>query len=219
MTVEALEGVIVAPINAPDFIYTRTDRTIFNVIEYGQPDQNMPAFGLAYGGELKRDEIDAIVTFIRYTWDDRVEIPEEAVTGGIPELGADEIPVYTIHVEPIIRRTCLSCHRPGKENNQYLMETYDEVINSGDNAPNLIASDLGCNLIRMLYREEIDAGGPMPPSKQLKEAWVEIFERWVMAGMPETPEDLPTPTPAAEALEAPDASADETIAPEATPAP
>jgi hypothetical protein len=41
----------------------------------------------------------------------------------------------------------------------------------------------------------------MPPSKPLREDWIEIFERWVLAGMPETPEDLPTPE-ATEALDA-----------------
>jgi hypothetical protein len=136
---------------------------------------------------------------MRYTWDDRVEIPEEAVGGGVPELAEGEIPTYVEHIEPIARRTCLSCHREGKKNNNYLMGTYEEMINSGDNAPNMIAGDLGSNLIRMLHREDIEAGGPMPPSSPLKPEWVDIWERWVLAGMPETPEDLPTPT--AEAAE------------------
>ena len=202
-TVEGLEGVVVAPLNAPDFIYTRSDDTIFNVIDYGQQDLGMPPYGLGYGGELSRGEIDSIVAFMRYTWDDRVEIPEEAVAAGaVPELGPDEIPVYTVHIEPIVRRTCLSCHRPGKENNEYLMRDYVEVLETGDNAPNLIAGDLNSNLIRMLHREEIDAGGPMPPSKPLREDWIEIWERWVLAAMPETPEDvLPAETPTLPATE------------------
>lgn len=197
-TIEGLEGVFVDPMNAPDFIYTRTDETIFNVIDYGQQDLGMPPFGLAYGGELERVEIDAIVTFMRYTWDDRVEIPEEAIGGGVPELAEGQVPTYVEHIEPITRRTCLSCHREGKENGNYLMGTYDEILNTGDYAPNLIAGDLGSNLIRMLHREEIEAGGPMPPSSPLKPEWIDIWERWVLAGMPETPEDIPTPTPAAE---------------------
>lgn len=218
-TVEGLEGVIVPPMNAPDFIYTRTDETIFNVIDYGQQDLGMPPFGLAYGGELQRAEIDHIVTFMRYTWDDRVEIPEEAAAAGaVPELGPDEIPVYSVHVEPIVRRTCLSCHRPGKKNNNFLMRDYVEVIESGDNAPNLIAGDLNSNLIRMLHREEIDAGGPMPPTKALKDEWIDIFERWVLAGMPETPEDLPTPTPTIGAPEAEPAQPTEAPPGQATPA-
>jgi ubiquinol-cytochrome c reductase cytochrome b subunit len=204
-TVEALAGVIVDPLSAPDFIYTRTDNTIFNVIDYGQQDLGMPPFGKSYGGELTRAEIDAIVTFMRYTWDDRVEIPEEAIGGGVPELGPDEIPSYVVHIEPIIRRTCISCHRPGKENNEYFMSTYEEVLKSGDNAPNLIAGDLQSNVIRMLYREEIDAGGPMPPTRELRPEWIEIWERWVLAGMPLEPVE---PTPAPEVAE-----------PEATPAP
>ncbi|NIS79558.1 MAG: c-type cytochrome [Anaerolineales bacterium] len=215
-TVEGLEGVVVAPMNAPDFIYTRTDDTIFNVIDYGQQDLGMPPFGLAYGGELEKAEIDAIVTFMRYAWDDRVELPEEAVVG-VPELGPDEVPVYTVHVEPIIRRTCLSCHRPGKKNGNYLMRDYNEVITSGDYAPNFIAGDLSSNAIRMIHREEIDAGGPMPPTKALKEEWVDIFERWVVAGMPETPEDLPTPEPT-EGIEAtPEGEATTTPEGQATP--
>lgn len=189
--VEGLEGVVVAPLNALDFIYTRSDDTIFNVIDYGQQDLGMPPFGLANGGELTKGEMDAIVTFMRYTWDDRVEIPEEAAAAGaVPELGPDEIPVYSVHVESIIRRTCLSCHRPGKENGNYLMGTYEEMLKTGDNAPNLIAGDLNSNLIRMIHREEIEAGGPMPPSKPLKDEWIDVLERWVLAGMPETPEDL-----------------------------
>ena len=200
--VEGLEGVVVAPLSAPDFIYTRTDETIFNVIDYGQQDLGMPPYGLANGGELLRGEINAMVTFMRFTWDDRVDIPEDALAAGaVPELGPDEIPTYQVHIEPIVRRTCLSCHRPGKENNEYLMGTYEEVLNSGDNAPNL-KDGLESNLMRMLYREEIeDVGGAMPPSRPLREDWVEIFERWVLAGMPETPDDLPAPEPT-EAIEA-----------------
>lgn len=189
--VAGLEGVVLAPLNAPDFIYTRSDDTIFKVIEYGQQDLGMQPFGLAYGGEFSRAEIEAIVAFMRYTWDDRVEIPQEAAAAGaIPALAPDQIPVYDLHVQPIVRRTCVSCHRPGKENGNYLMQSYDEVIYSGDHAPNLIAGDLGSNLIRMLYREEIEAGGPMPPTKALKAEWIDIFERWVLAGMPETLDDL-----------------------------
>ena len=80
----------------------------------------MPPFGLANGGELEKAEIDAIVTFMRYTWDDRVEVPEEALAAGaVPELAPGEIPTHVVHIEPIVRRTCLSCHREGKKNNNY----------------------------------------------------------------------------------------------------
>jgi menaquinol-cytochrome c reductase cytochrome b/c subunit len=197
-TVEGLEGVVVPPLNAPDFIYTRTDETIYQIINYGQQDLGMPPFGLAYGGELQKAQIDAIVTFIRYAWDDRVELPKEAAVAGVPSLGPDEIPTFTVHVEPVIRRACLSCHRPGKKNGNYWMRTYDEVLTTGDYAPNFVAGDLDSNAILMINGVETDAGGQMPPTGALKPEWLDIFERWVLAGMPETPEDLPTAVPGSE---------------------
>jgi hypothetical protein len=176
----------------------------------------MPPFGLAYGGELDRSGMNAIVTFMRYTWDDRVEIPEEALAAGtVPELGPDEIPTYSVYIEPIIRRTCLSCHRPGKKNNNFLMESLDELLTTGDNAPNLLAGDLGSNLIRSLHREETDEWGPMPPSRPLRDDWIDIWERWVLAGMPASPEDLPTPVPTESPIETAGVG---TVTPEAAPA-
>lgn len=188
--VEGLEGVVLDPIHTNDVMYTFTDDTFFNIIDYGQPDLGMPPFGLGYGGEMSRGEIDSTVTFMRYTWDDRAEIPAEAVAASaIPALGPDEVPSFDVHVQPIIKRYCISCHRPGKENNNYLMGTYEEVMTSGDNAPNIIPGDLNSNNIRMLHREEIDAGGPMPPTKPLREDYIEIFERWVLGGAPQTAEE------------------------------
>jgi len=202
--VEGLEGVILKPINSQDEMYTRSDQTLFNIIDYGQPDLGMTPFGLGYGGELSRGDIQAIVDFMRYTWDDRAEIPEEAAqAGAIPELAPDEIPSYVVHIEPIVKRYCVSCHRPGKKNNNYLMRDYTEIMTTGDNAPNIIPDDLNSNLIRMIHREEIDAGGPMPPTKALKPELIDIFERWVLGGALNTAEEA--------------AAANAALTPEATP--
>ncbi len=188
--VEGLEGVYIKPINSQDEMYTRSDQTFFDITDYGQPDLGMPPFGLAYGGELSRGEIQSIVAFMRYTWDDRAEIPEDAAQDvAIPTLDPDEIPSYEVHVEPIVKRYCVSCHRPGKKNNNYLNRDYTETMETGDNAPNVIPFDLNSNLIRMIHREEIDAGGPMPPTKALKPELIEIFERWVLGGALNTAEE------------------------------
>ena len=185
--VEGLEGVILDPINHSDIMYTFTDDTLYNIVDYGQPGLGMPPFGLAYGGELSRGDITALVNFMRYTWDDRAELPAEvAAASAIPALKPGEVPSYEMHIEPIVKRFCVSCHRPNKENNNYLMRTYEEIMTSGDNAPNIIAGDLGNNTIRMLHREDIEAGGPMPPTKALKPEYIEIYERWVMGGAPNT---------------------------------
>ena len=190
--VEGLEGTVVKAIHSQDQMYTNTDETHYNIIDYGQPNLKMPPFGKGYGGELTRDQINAVVTFMRYSWDDRVEMPQEAAAAGaIPEVKEGQAANYEDHIAPLIKRYCISCHRPGKVNNNYMMATYQEVLASGDNAPNLVAGDLQSNTIRMLHRETIDAGRPMPPTKALAEEYIKLFENWVMNGMPETAADVP----------------------------
>ncbi|MBC8496085.1 MAG: c-type cytochrome [Chloroflexi bacterium] len=193
--VEGLEGVIVKSISSVDEMWTRTDETFFNIIDFGQQDLGMPPNGLGYGGELQRSEIEKIVTFMRYTWDERAEIPEDAIVG-IPSLAEGEVPSYEVHISAVAKRYCVSCHRPGKENNEYLMQSYEEILTTGDNAENnIIAGDLGSYLIVTLHRESIfDASGeeiigPMPPSKDIKAEYIDMFERWALAGMPETADE------------------------------
>jgi menaquinol-cytochrome c reductase cytochrome b/c subunit len=184
--VEGLEGTVLKAINTQDEMYTRTDETLYNIIDFGQPALGMPPFGRGFGGELGRGDIQAIVDFMRYTWDDRAELPAEAAAAGaLPTLGPGETPTYTGHVQPIFKRYCVSCHRAGKQNNHYLMGTYLEVMDTGDHAPNIIAGDLNSNLVLMIERQEIEAGGPMPPTKALKPELVDILKRWIEAGMPE----------------------------------
>ncbi len=188
--VEGLEGVVLKPINSQDEMYTRSDQTLYNIIEYGQQDLGMPPFGRAYGGELGPAEIKAIVTFMRYTWDDRVELPQEAQVGGMPQLGPDEVPSYDEHVEPLVKRYCISCHRPGKKNNNYLMTSYDEVLHSGDHAPVIIPGDPDNSIfVQLIRRQELDFSRPMPPTKALPDDVVDIFVRWIAAGAPKTAEE------------------------------
>ncbi len=210
--VEGLEGVELKPISSQDEMWTRSDQTLLAIVDFGQQDLGMPPYGLTYGGELKKSEIEYIVTFMRYTWDERAEIPEDAAGGGIPALAEGEIPSYEVHILPLSKRYCISCHREGKENNNYLMQSYAEIIDTGDNAPNIIAGNLESNLIVTLHQESIlDAAGneiigPMPPTKQIKPEYIDIFEKWVLAGMPKTAEE-------AAALQA-EAAPTETEAPE-----
>ncbi|MGB9521417.1 MAG: c-type cytochrome [Anaerolineales bacterium] len=209
--VAGLEGVVVKPIHDSDVMYSFTDDTLANIISMGMPNRGMTPFGRAYGGELSPSEIENIVTFMRYTWDDRAELPPEAAqAAAIPTLAPNEIPSYDVQIAPIVKRYCVSCHRPGKENNHYTMESYDEVMKSGDHAPNVVPGDLNSNLIRMIHREEIPAGGPMPPTKPLPADLVQMFERWVQGGAPQTAEQakqatgsnpLPSNAPATPATE------------------
>jgi len=144
---------------------------------------------------------------MRYAWDDRFEMPP--IKPLYPELAEGEVPSYDVHIAPIVKRYCISCHREGKENNNYLMGTYDEILHSGDNGPNVVAGDPESNLLLTIQGTPIldangaELAGTMPPNKQLKADIIDVFVRWVMAGMPQTAEEaaalsttpVPAPTP------------------------
>jgi mono/diheme cytochrome c family protein len=214
--VEGLEGEEITPINSRDVLYTITDSAMYEVIAYGRPNAGMTPFGKTYGGELSRSEIDHIVIFMRYMWDDRFELPAEALKPLFPPLADGEVPSYDVHIAPIVKRYCVSCHRAGKDNNNYLMTSYDEILNTGDNKDKIvIAGDPNGYLIQVIQgtpildpeNPEKELIGVMPPKGHLKPDAVEAFIRWIMNGMPETAEDAaklfvpptgtPTPEPAA----------------------
>ncbi len=206
--VEGLEGEKITPINSRDVLYTITDSAMYEVIAYGRPNAGMPPFGKTYGGELSRSEIDYINVFMRYMWDDRFEIPAEALKPLFPPLATGEVPSYDIHIQPIVKRYCISCHRAGKENNNYLMTTYDEILSTGDNAANnIIAGDEGSYFLQVIQEHAImnpekpeeELIGVMPPNRALKPNIVDVFFRWIMNGMPQTAAEAqslsPTPVP------------------------
>jgi len=196
--VEGLEGEEITPINSHDVLYTITDSAMYEVIAYGRPNAGMTPFGKTYGGELSRSEIDYIVTFMRYMWDDRFEIPAEALKPLFPPLAQGEVPSYEVHIQPIVKRYCISCHRAGKENNNYLMTTYEEMLTTGDNVEhNIIADDMDSYLLQVIQETPImnpekpdeELIGVMPPGRALKPNVVDVFTRWIMNGMPKTAED------------------------------
>jgi menaquinol-cytochrome c reductase cytochrome b/c subunit len=189
--VVGLEGFIMKAINAKDEMYTRDDKTFNDIISYGQQDLGMQPFARAYGGALGPSDIEAIVTFIRYSWDDRVELPKEvAAANAIPTLAPGQVPSYEVHISAIQKRYCISCHRAGQNNNNYIMDNYEDTMKTGDHAPNLIASDLLCNTMKMLNRVQgLEAGNPMPPTRALPPELVAIYQAWIQAGMPNTAAD------------------------------
>ena len=205
--VKGLEGKVIPPINGTDVLYTLDDASIAEVINSGRPEAGMNPFGKAFNAQgLSKSEIDYIVTFMRYTWDNRFEAPVGALKPIFPPLAQGEIPSYDVHIAPIVKRYCLSCHRAGMDNRHYLMDTYDNMLKTGDEAPVVTAGDPESTLLKVIQGTPIpDPNNPsstlitqMPPSKLLNANIIDVFRRWVMAGMPETAADaaaIPTPTP------------------------
>ncbi|WKZ46858.1 MAG: c-type cytochrome [Anaerolineales bacterium] len=194
--VQGLEGEKITPINSRDVLYTITDSAMYEVVAYGRPNAGMPPFGKTYGGELSRSEVDYIVTFMRYMWDDRFDVPQEALQPLFPPLAEGEVPSYDVHIQPIVNRYCVSCHRADRDNNNYLMTTYDEILTTGDNFEhNLVPGDLNSYFLQVIQEHPIldenwrEIIGVMPPNRPLKPNVIDAFIRWVMNGMPKTAEE------------------------------
>ncbi len=195
--VKGLEGKVISPINGHDVLYTLDDASIAEVIAYGRPDAGMTPFGKSYNpAGLSKTEIDEIVTFMRYSWDDRFEAPPMKPL--FPPLAAGEVPSYDVHIAPIVKRYCVSCHRAGKTNNNYLMDTYDNMLHTGDQKDqNIIAGDPNGYLLQVIQGHEIpDPKDPskvlirqMPPNAKLQPNIIDALMRWIMAGMPKTAAD------------------------------
>jgi mono/diheme cytochrome c family protein len=205
--VEGLDGKVVSPISSSDVMYTFTDETLANIIAYGQQDEGMPPFGRTYGGELGPSEVGYIVTYIRYTWDDRAEVPADAVLSSVPELAPGEVPSYEVHISALTKRYCVSCHRAGKDNNNYLMTTYAEMTGESDNGPSLVAGDEN-SLLMLLVRDQPQVAKDgteiraMPTNKLLDQIYIDMLLLWVQNSMPETTAEaqalstpIVTPTP------------------------
>jgi len=189
--VAGLDGFNMKAIHSQDEMYTRDDQSLADIISYGQPNLGMQPFGSTYGGSLSPTDIENIVTFLRYTWDDRAELPAgTSPVASIPVLNPGEVPSYDVHIGPLVKRYCVSCHRAGKQNNNYLLTSYDEMLNTGDNVPVVTAGDPQSLLLQLITGHEgIDpkTGNTirqMPPTKLLDQQYIDMFTRWVLAGMP-----------------------------------
>ncbi|MDD2921560.1 MAG: hypothetical protein PHQ36_04670, partial [Anaerolineales bacterium] len=137
---------------------------------------------------------------------DRFEVPAEALKPLFPPLAEGEVPSYDVHIQPIVKRYCVSCHRAGKENNNYLMTSYDEMLKTGDHADNnIVSGDEKSYLLQVIQGHAIsDANGKeiigvMPPNRALKPNAIDAFMRWIMNGTPQTADEAAkiTPVPAA----------------------
>jgi mono/diheme cytochrome c family protein len=192
--VEGLEGFNMKAIHTQDEMYTRDDETLADIIAYGQPVLGMTPFGKAYGGGLSPSEIDSVVAFMRYSWDDRTTIPAGAVST-IPALNPGEVPSWDVHIQPLVKRYCVSCHRTGRQNNNYLMTSYQEMLTTGDNTPLITAGDPQSLLLKLINGQEgLDPKTnkvirQMPPTKLLSQQYIDILTAWVMNGTPQTADE------------------------------
>jgi mono/diheme cytochrome c family protein len=100
-----MAGDIIPPISTSEYLRTRDDITLRAIISQGQPEFGMSPFGLAYGGALDSEEVDALVAYIR-AWQENppVDSPPEVETSTITASGGE-----------LYQNVCAQCHGASAE--------------------------------------------------------------------------------------------------------
>jgi mono/diheme cytochrome c family protein len=99
----ARPGDMIPPISSAEFLGTRDDTTLRNIILQGQPDLGMNPFGSAYGGPLTDDQVDSVVAFVRGWQANPPQVP--------PAEAATPTPAQpSLTAEQIYKSVCAQCH-------------------------------------------------------------------------------------------------------------
>jgi mono/diheme cytochrome c family protein len=91
---------IIGAIGTAEFLNTRDDTTLFQIISQGQPDQGMSPFGIANGGNLDDDQINSIVAYLR-SWQANPPVTTP------PQF---TIPTLNLPAADIYQTICAQCH-------------------------------------------------------------------------------------------------------------
>ena len=140
-------GDVIAPISSAEYLKTRDDATLRNIISQGQPDFGMSPFGAANGGPLDDEQVDSIVAFIR-SWEANppVELPPEIISA-TPSTPNEA----SLSGSQIYGSVCSSCHGKSGEggigpalNTREFQDRYDDqtmfdIIDTGHEATSMIA--------------------------------------------------------------------------------
>ena len=114
---------IIAPISSVEYLNTRDNTTLYNIIAQGQPNFGMSPFGSEYGGPLSEEQINSIISFMR-SWEANppVELPPEV------QLPQD----INLTGQEIYNTICTQCHRPDGTASAPLLSDNDFQENNSD---------------------------------------------------------------------------------------
>ncbi len=148
-------------LNSAAFLSSVNDEIIGSQILNG--GRKMPSFHAV----LTRQEVNDLLAFMR---------------AGFTAMDTIASPSFSKEVMPILVGNCALCHGTA---GGWSTGTYDEVVNSGLNAPVIIPGDAEGSLFVQKLRGTQTIGGSMPPGVQLPPKEIDLIIRWITAGAPD----------------------------------
>ncbi|MBK1790269.1 c-type cytochrome domain-containing protein [Persicirhabdus sediminis] len=101
--------------------------------------------------------------------------------------GVADLLVYEQVIIPYFEAKCYSCHNDKKQRGSLRMDTYDFMLEGGEEGPCLVPGNLDESLMIVLTRLPLDDDYRMAPSNkpQLTESEQAVMEWWVAEGAPQ----------------------------------
>ena len=91
---------------------------------------------------------------------------------------------YSVHVAPLLSRSCVSCHKPQKHKGGLLLDTYAHLMKGGDDGPAVVPGNAkSSELVRRVKLPPSDDDSmPSDGDKPLTPEEIQMIERWIAAG-------------------------------------
>ncbi|MBS0206019.1 MAG: PSD1 domain-containing protein [Planctomycetes bacterium] len=98
---------------------------------------------------------------------------------GLTVRAADEVPQWERDITPLLKRHCVKCHGPTKQEGKLNLATAGAISRGGKQGAAVVPHDAEASLI--WQRVESDE---MPPEMPLSAVEKELLKRWIVAGTP-----------------------------------
>lgn len=109
--------------------------------------------------------------------------------------GGDEAVDYLRDVKPIFKERCFACHAALKQESNLRLDTAAAMVRGGDSGPALVAGKAGESLLLARVRAADESDRMPPEGKPLSAEQIATLSKWIAAGAPAPPNDLPEVDP------------------------
>ncbi|MCX6079714.1 MAG: c-type cytochrome [Chloroflexi bacterium] len=179
-------GDMITTISSADFLKTRDNITLRNIISLGLPDSGMTAFSSANGGPLSDDQVDAILTYIR-SWEANpppilpTATPAPVLPSPTPGNQTKTIETsFTTTVLPIFIAKCQMCHNSSTKLGGWEASSYSTILADAKSGPVIVPGDIAASPLALLIQGV--NGKSMPPMGSLPQAEIQIILDWISSG-------------------------------------
>jgi uncharacterized membrane protein len=110
--------------------------------------------------------------------------PPKAARAGLRSVDPANPAFYAVHVEPLLERSCVPCHKLEKHKGGLRMDSYDQLMQGGEDGKVVVPGnpDKSDLIRRVRLPSSDDDSMPSNGEKPLAPEEIQMIERWIAAG-------------------------------------